>query len=217
MIFQKNLKIKNKKYFKSRTHFRSHGSPTSITFRGVHFREIRPTSSKGGGEGTFPRSHQSAVAAAAAVGQWVLEGEKSGDLLLSVLFSPIWRRTKRPLVIIVPSFSPLRSIIWTFEEEEEEEEEEERAEMEKEDRLDRVLSPSHPRLPRGFSSFLRWTSIDDDDACFAFCVPSPRDFLPRPAASLCREKGKLSGYIGILAWDLGFFPSRIFPLEALLR
>ena len=130
-------------------------------------------------------------------------GEKSGDLLLSVLSSPIWRRTKRPLVIIVPSFFSFAQHNLDF-----------RGggggggEGRNGERgsIGSRSPPFPSSVAQGIFFFSRWTSIDDDDACFAFCVPSPPDFLPRPAAFFCREKGKLSGYIGILAWDLGFFP-----------
>ncbi len=126
-------------------------------------------------------------------------GEKSGDLLLSVLSSPIWRRTKRPLVIIVPSFSPLRSIIWTLEEEEEEGDE-----MEREDRLDRVLPPSHPRLPRGFSSSLvGLPSTTTTLASLFVYLPLQIFYLALPPSFVGKKENFLGIYIGL---GSGFFP-----------
>ncbi len=167
-------------------------SPTSITFRGVHFREIRPTSSKGGGKEHFPGVIKVPSQPQPPSDNGCSKGGKSGDLLLSVLSSPIWLRTKRPLVIIVPSFSPLRSIIWTLEEEEEEEE---RAEMEREDRSDRVPSFSILGCPGDFSLFFVGLPSTTTTPCFAFCVPSPPDFLPRPAVP--PFVGKKENFLGI--------------------
>ena len=82
---------------------------------------------------------------------------------------------------------------------------EERDEMEREDRLDRVLPPSHPRLPRGFSSFLvGLPSTATTLASLFVYLPLQVFYLALPPPFVGKKENFLGIYI--LAGDLGFSP-----------